>query len=145
MVIGYDASEPAGAAIEAVGRLLAVRETIVQTVWVPYPAVAAPGVAGAPVPAVSEAAEEIDRNLRRGAERTAERGARLAAAQGLGVRPEAVTGARKRLAQVARQPPRPQGGRHRGRLARALGRRRSPDRKRLGGPRPPRPGGRARR
>jgi nucleotide-binding universal stress UspA family protein len=90
VVVGYDGSEHARAAIEAAGRLLAVRETIVQTVWVSYHAVAPVGVAGAPVAVLTNAAQEIDRGLGQGAERTVEQGARLAAAQGLETRPEAV-------------------------------------------------------
>jgi nucleotide-binding universal stress UspA family protein len=90
VVIGYDGSEHARAAIEAAGRLLKVREAILQTVWTSYVAVAPAGVAGAPVAVVAKAAEEIDRGIREGAQRTAEEGAKLAAAQGLEVRAEAV-------------------------------------------------------
>jgi nucleotide-binding universal stress UspA family protein len=90
VVIGYDGSEHAGAAIEAAGRLLARRETLVQTVWVSYSAVAAAGVAGAPADVIAKGAAEIDRELREKAERTAEQGAGLAAGHGLEASGEAV-------------------------------------------------------
>jgi nucleotide-binding universal stress UspA family protein len=90
VVIGYDGSAQADAAVEAAGRLLKVRETILQTVWTSYQAVAPAGVAGAPVAVVTKAAAEIDRAAREGAQHTAEQGAKLAAAQGLEVRAEAV-------------------------------------------------------
>jgi nucleotide-binding universal stress UspA family protein len=90
VVIGYDGSEQADAAVVAAGRLLKARETVLQTVWISYQAVAAAGVVGAPVAVVSRAAEEIDRGVREDAQRTARLGARLAAAQGLEVQPEAV-------------------------------------------------------
>jgi nucleotide-binding universal stress UspA family protein len=90
VLIGYDGSEHADAAVEAANRLLAVREAILQTVWVSCRAVAGAGVAGAPADVVAKGAEEIDRGLREDAERTAARGARLAAEGGLDVRGEAV-------------------------------------------------------
>jgi nucleotide-binding universal stress UspA family protein len=90
VVIGYDGSVHADAAVEAAGRLLNVREAILQTVWAPYQAVPPVGLAGAPVAVETKAAEEIDRGVREGAQRTAERGARTAAAQGLEVQAEAV-------------------------------------------------------
>lgn len=90
VVIGYDGSDQAGAAIEAAGRLLSVRETILQTVWRSCGEAAGAGVAGAPAGVVVRGVEEIDKEVRQGAQRTAERGMRLAAAQGLEVRAEAV-------------------------------------------------------
>jgi nucleotide-binding universal stress UspA family protein len=89
-VIGYDGSDHASAAIDAAGRLLKVRESILQTVWISYTAVAPAGVAGPPAAVVAQAVEEIDRGLRERAQKTAHRGARLAAAQGLEVQAEAV-------------------------------------------------------
>jgi nucleotide-binding universal stress UspA family protein len=90
LVIGYDGSPNADAAVEAAGRLLSVREAILQTVWYSYIAVAPTGVAGAPVAVVTKAADEIDRGVREAAERTANQGARIAAVQGLEVQAEAV-------------------------------------------------------
>ncbi len=90
LVIGYDGSANADAAVEAAGRLLNVREAILQTVWTSYMAVAPAGIAGAPVAVVTKGAAEIDRGAREGAQRTSEQGARIAAAQGLEARAEAV-------------------------------------------------------
>jgi nucleotide-binding universal stress UspA family protein len=89
-VIGYDGSDHATAAVKAAGHLLKVRETVLQTVWSSYVAVAPAGMAGASVAVVTQAAREIDRSARETAERTARQGARLAAVQGLEVRGEAV-------------------------------------------------------
>lgn len=93
LVIGYDGSEHASAAVEAAGRLLKVRESILQTVWISYTAVAPAGIAGAPVAVAAPAVEEIDRGLRERAQQTAHQGARLAAAQGLEVQAEGVRAA----------------------------------------------------
>ena len=90
VIAGYDGSEQADAAIEAAGRLLSSRELLVQTVWLSCREAAAAGVAGAPAGVVLKGAEELDTQVRLGAERTAERGARLAAEQGLEARAEAV-------------------------------------------------------
>jgi nucleotide-binding universal stress UspA family protein len=90
VVIGYDGSEDAGAAIAAAGRLLARRKTLVQTVWVSLRAVAAAGVAGAPADVIAKGSEEIDRGAREKAESTAEQGAGLAASHGLEASGEAV-------------------------------------------------------
>jgi nucleotide-binding universal stress UspA family protein len=90
VLIGYDGSEHADAAIEAAGRLLAAREAVLQTVWVSSRAVAAAGMAGAPADVVAKGAEEIDRGQRAEAERSVERGVRLGADHGLEIRGEAV-------------------------------------------------------
>lgn len=90
VVIGYDGSDHADAAVEAAARLLAVPDAVLQTVWVSVRAVAAAGVAGAPPEVVAKGAAEMDAGLRAEAERTAEEGVRLAAEHGLTVRGEAV-------------------------------------------------------
>ena len=90
VVIGYDGSDHADAAVEAAARLLAVPDAVLQTVWVSVRAVAAAGIAGAPPDVVAKGAAEMDAGLRAEAERTAERGVRLAAEHGLTVRGEAV-------------------------------------------------------
>jgi nucleotide-binding universal stress UspA family protein len=90
VLIAYDGSVHADAAIEAAGRLLAEHEAVLQTVWVSCRAVAAAGVAGAPAGVVAKGAAEIDRGLRAEAERSVERGVRLAADHGLELRGEAV-------------------------------------------------------
>jgi nucleotide-binding universal stress UspA family protein len=92
VVIGYDGSEHADAAVRAAGHLLKVRETILLTTWVSYQAVSSAGLAGAPVVVVSKAVEEIDREVREATQRLAEQGARLAAEQGLEVKAETVHG-----------------------------------------------------
>ena len=89
VLIGYDGSDQAGAAIEAAGRLLSVRETVLNTVWLSCGEAAAAGVVGAPVGVVIGAVEKLDTELRQGrSERPS--AAPLAAAQGLEVRAEAV-------------------------------------------------------
>lgn len=93
VLIGYDGSEQADAAIDAAGRLLSGRQALVQTVWRSCGEAAAGGVAGAPVGVVVEAVEKLDTEVRRRAQETAERGADLAAAQRLEARAEAVCGA----------------------------------------------------
>ena len=90
VVIGYDGSDHADAAIEAAGRLLTVRKTIIQTVWISCSETASASVAGMPVAVAIEAAEKVDSEIRQSGQRTAERGARLAAGQGLEARAEAV-------------------------------------------------------
>ena len=92
LLAGYDGSEQAGAAIEAAGRLFSVREILVETVWLSCLETAAAGVAGMPAGAALKGAHEIDDELRAGAQRTAEQGAELAAAQALEARGEALTG-----------------------------------------------------
>jgi nucleotide-binding universal stress UspA family protein len=90
VVIGYDGSDAARRAVEAAGSLLAVREAVVQTVWVSYAGVAPAATAGMPAPTTAEAVRQIDSGLAEGAHKTAYEGARLAAAHGLESRPEAV-------------------------------------------------------
>ena len=90
VLIGYDGSQPAAAAIEAAGRLFDGREALVQTVWRSYREAAAGGVAGAPVGVVVEAVEKLDAEVRQRTQQTAERGAELAAALGLEAHGEAV-------------------------------------------------------
>jgi len=82
-LIGYDGSDHAAAAIDAAGRLLANRDVVVENVWFSYQAAAAAGVAGAPVAMVTRGAEEIDTGIREAAQKTAERGVRLASESGL--------------------------------------------------------------
>jgi nucleotide-binding universal stress UspA family protein len=90
VVVGYDGSEHARTAVKAAGRLLSVRECMLETVWISWEAAAPTGVAGAPVAVTTKAAEEVDRGLRERAQRTAEQGARVAAAEGLEVQARAV-------------------------------------------------------
>jgi nucleotide-binding universal stress UspA family protein len=90
VLIGYDGSEHAAAAIETAGRLLKVREALVQTVWTSYESVASAGVAGTSAAVVSKAVDEIDGKAEEAARETAEQGAALAAAAGLEARAESV-------------------------------------------------------
>ena len=88
-LIAFDGSDASRAGITAAAHLLAVREAVIETVWIPYSGVAAGGVIGAPVAVTSRAAEELDRIVAAEAEQTAHDGARLAATAGLEARAEA--------------------------------------------------------
>jgi nucleotide-binding universal stress UspA family protein len=90
VVIGFDGSDGSRAAVDAAGKLLSVREAVVETVWTPYSGVAAGGVIGAPRAVASRAAEELDRSVAARAEQTAHDGVRQAAGAGLEARPEAM-------------------------------------------------------
>jgi nucleotide-binding universal stress UspA family protein len=90
ILIGYDGSEPADAAIAAAGRLFGDREALVRTVWRSSSEAAAGGAAGAPASAIAETIETVDTEMRQRALQTAERGTELAAARGLEARGEAV-------------------------------------------------------
>ena len=89
-LIAFDGSDAARAGIAAAGELLAVREAVIETVWIPYRGVAAGGVVGAPVGVTSRATEELDTAVETGAQQKAHDGARLAAAAGLEARAEAI-------------------------------------------------------
>jgi nucleotide-binding universal stress UspA family protein len=60
IIVGYDGSAGSREAVSTAGRLLSVQEAIVETVWIPRTPVAGAGAAGAPVPVVPPAAEQID-------------------------------------------------------------------------------------
>ena len=89
-LIAFDGSDAARAGIASAGELLAVREAVIETVWIPYRGVAAAGVAAAPVGVTSRAMEELERAVETGAQQKAHDGARLAAAAGLEARAEAI-------------------------------------------------------
>jgi nucleotide-binding universal stress UspA family protein len=89
-LIAFDGSEASRAAVTAAAELLAAREAVVETVWMPYRAVAAGGAVGVPVAVASRAAEQLDKTVAAEAERTAQEGARRAAAAGLDARAEAI-------------------------------------------------------
>jgi len=88
VLIGFDESDAARAAVTAAADLLSVREAMIETVWCPYSGVAAGGVIGAPIAVASRAAEELDKAIATSAEQTAHDGARLAAGVGLEARAE---------------------------------------------------------
>jgi nucleotide-binding universal stress UspA family protein len=85
-LIAFDGSDASRAGITAAAELLAVREAVIDTVWIPYSGVAAGGVIGAPVAVTGRAVEELDKAVAAEAEQTAHDGARLAAAVGLEAR-----------------------------------------------------------
>jgi nucleotide-binding universal stress UspA family protein len=88
-LIAFDGSDASLSGITTAAHLLAGREAVIETVWIPYSCVAAGGVMGTPVRVVSRATEELDRTIAAGARRTAHEGARMAAAAGLEARAEA--------------------------------------------------------
>jgi len=88
VLIGYDGSESAAAAVAAAAELLAVRQAVIQTVWVPYGPVAAGGVVAAPVAVTASALERLEEAAAERAESTAEAGARAAGEAGLQARAE---------------------------------------------------------
>jgi nucleotide-binding universal stress UspA family protein len=90
VIVGYDGSAESREAVSRSARLLSVRVAIIETVWPPYAPVAGAGAAGAPVPVITRAAEQLDQEIAVGARRTAEEGTRLAVAEGLEARAEPV-------------------------------------------------------
>jgi nucleotide-binding universal stress UspA family protein len=92
-LIAFDGSDASRAGITTAAQLLAIREAVIETVWIPYSGVAAGGVIGASVAVTSRAVEELDKAVAAGAEQTAHDGAKLAAAAGLEARAEATEAA----------------------------------------------------
>jgi nucleotide-binding universal stress UspA family protein len=90
VLVGFDGSEAAHTAVTAAGKLLAVREVVIESVWIAYSGVAAGGVAGAPVAVLSRASEELDRAVADRASQLAHSGVREAATHGLEARAEAL-------------------------------------------------------
>lgn len=87
VLICYDGSADAKAAIEAGGRLLAGQEVTVLTVWEPFAEVAARNVVGIGlVPSIPDP-EEIDRASIEAATESAQEGAKLAREAGMEARP----------------------------------------------------------
>lgn len=89
LVIGYDGSDQAKAAIESAGPLLAPRPAVVVTAWHSYADVSSAGALAAPGNLVLGAAQKIDEEIVRGAEATAAEGAELARRAGLEAEPRA--------------------------------------------------------
>lgn len=87
-LIAFDGSDASRAGITAAAHLLAVREAVIETVWIPYSGMAAGGVIGAPVAVASRAVGELEKAVAADATQTAHDGARLAAAAGLEARAE---------------------------------------------------------
>ncbi len=97
ILIGYDGSEDAKAAIEHAGSLFAGQTAVVLTVWEPFTEMLARTPAAMSMAAGIEDTEEIDEAGRRTAEQTAEEGVGLARAAGL----EASSRVRPREGSVA--------------------------------------------
>jgi nucleotide-binding universal stress UspA family protein len=87
VVIGYDGSEQARAAIERAGPLLAPRAALVVTAWRSYADVSAAAALAAPANVVIGAERQIDEEILRGAEAMAAEGAELARGAGLEAEP----------------------------------------------------------
>jgi nucleotide-binding universal stress UspA family protein len=87
-LIAYDGSDASRAGITAAAALLAVREAVIETVWISYSGVVAGGAIGMPVAVASRAAGELARFVAADATDTAHEGARLAATAGLEARAE---------------------------------------------------------
>jgi nucleotide-binding universal stress UspA family protein len=87
LVIAYDGSEPAKAAVRCAAELFPDRPALVATVWEPGLAAMAwgvpPGVLGGDVPLDPETVRNLDRTETQHASRVAEEGAELARASGL--------------------------------------------------------------
>lgn len=126
MLIAFDGSDAARAAVTAAAELFAGREATVETVWVPYAPVASAGTVGMPAAVASHAVEELDKSIATRAEDTAAEGARLAAQSGLEARSTALEAAGPAWASIrdsaARQdsPAIVVGSRGRGALAEAV-------------------------
>ena len=89
-LIAFDGSDASRAGIAVAAHLLAGREAVIETVWIPYSGVAAGGVIGAPVAVTSRAVEDLDKAVAARAEQTAHDGVRLAATAGLEARAETI-------------------------------------------------------
>lgn len=90
VLIAFDGSDAARAAVAAAAELFAGREAVVETVWVPYAPVASAGAAGMPAAVASRAVEELDKSIATRGEDTAAEGAKLAAQSGLEARSTAL-------------------------------------------------------
>jgi nucleotide-binding universal stress UspA family protein len=90
VLIAYDGSEPARAAIERAGRLFAGRAALVVSVWTSVADVASASLVALPADVARDAAAALDREAAGQAQRLAEEGAGLARAAGLDARAEAV-------------------------------------------------------
>ena len=90
VLIAYDGSEPARAAIEGAGRLFAGRAALVISVWTSVADVAAASLVALPAELARDAAAALDHEAAGQAERLAEEGAELARAAGVDALAEAV-------------------------------------------------------
>lgn len=89
VLIAYDGSVPARAAVHSAARLLGARQVIVVSVWSPVAEVVSASLLALPSDIAREAAAALDRESRSQAERLAQEAAELARAAGLEARSEA--------------------------------------------------------
>jgi nucleotide-binding universal stress UspA family protein len=92
VLIGYDGSEHARAAIARAGQLLRPGPAVAVTVWSTLEAAAPSALLALPSSVVSEAVSDIDAATLEAAEATAAEGAALARAAGFDARPEPIRG-----------------------------------------------------
>jgi nucleotide-binding universal stress UspA family protein len=90
ILIAYDGSEHARAAIERAGPLLRPRRAVVVCVWTPISSAAAAAALGAPAGVAQTGAEKLDAAGRDRAQQLAEEGAELARGAGLEAESHAV-------------------------------------------------------
>ena len=92
ILVAYDDSDGAKAAIQAAGRLFPGRRAEVVNVWQSFAASAAAGAVAVPTEVLGKAAIELDRHAEAQAEWVAEEGANAARAGGLEATPRAIQG-----------------------------------------------------
>ena len=92
ILIAYDDSDGAKAAIQAAGRLFPGRRAEVVNVWESFAASAAAGAVALPTEVIGKASIELDRHAEEHAEWVAEEGANAARAGGLEANPRAIQG-----------------------------------------------------
>lgn len=93
VLIAFDGSEHARAAIAAAGRLLRPGPAVVVCVWTPIETAVSAASLGAPAGLALSGAQRLDAGARGAAERLAQEGAELARAAGLGAEARALKGA----------------------------------------------------
>ena len=89
MLVAYDGSTAARAAVEAAGRMLPGRSAVVVSVWSPVTEVAGASLLALPSKLARDAAAALDSESRSQAQRLAREGAELARSAGLEARDEA--------------------------------------------------------
>ena len=91
ILIAYDGSEGARAAIDHAGRVLRAGSAVVATVWSPFRETAPAPLRALPVPGPRDAIADIDAATRQHAEDVAAEGVELAAAAGFAAVAQAVS------------------------------------------------------
>lgn len=90
VLVAFDGSSAARAAVAEAGRIFGDRPAVVLTVWESTEAIAPAGVIGMPAGVAGEAARQLDSAAAEQADRLAGEGAELALAAGLGAEPRSV-------------------------------------------------------